>query len=184
MAFYNGYSEAERNKAGSWQNKAVKRGWPSQPPKCIACGQTEGKIIRHLEDYTLPERFEDFAAEDRSIPVCYACHRQIHSRLKNPDSWNAYREEIRAGWRYAPSGSKLFSEQIKHDTRQSKTQHERPTQLILDEIHEGKLCPDGRMPGNSNGPTAIDTAKEAKWRAHKIFVERITDWTPDNIKVE
>jgi hypothetical protein len=50
-----------------------------------------------------------------------------------------------------------------------------PSWLVLDEIAAGNLCPPGRIPGNS---------RTARRGPSQGFINRITDWTNDNIIIE
>jgi hypothetical protein len=167
MDYYNGFKH-ERDASLRHQAKMIRQGkWPKQPIECAACGRNEGKLGRHREDYHQP-----FSETDDCIPLCPQCHYWIHQRLNKPDGWNRYRKEIREGWRY--TGGK----------RSKKVFRGTPTRSLLDEINDGKLCPDGRVPGNSKESTPIDREMEATWRSHKAFIARLTDWTANNILIE
>jgi hypothetical protein len=167
MDWYNGFSPAERDRSGRHSLKMSANGtWPRHPERCVACGRTDGLIQRHVEDYgaILTDR-------DNSIHLCRRCHAWVHARLTKPEKWNEYRKAVREGWRWT-SGSKpkrLFGGV--------------PSRFILDEIDAGKFCPDGRVAGNSKSPTPIDREKEAAWRAHQGFLNRISDWTADNVTI-
>jgi hypothetical protein len=166
--YYNGFSPAERAASGDYLARMRKEGkWSRHPDKCSACGRTEKPIQRHREDYGQP-----FSEADDTIHLCTRCHGWVHRRLKNPQGWNRYRAEIRDGWRYTAG------------KRPQRILGDVPTRFILDEIHEGKLCPDGRIPGNSKVATPIDPKKYAAWKAHKGFLHRISDWTSDNVLIE
>lgn len=163
MDYYNGFTPKERNASIPHQAKMIREGkWPKQPSECAACGRTEGKITRHAEDY-----FQPFPKDDAWFPICPQCHYWIHNRQNKPSGWDAYRKEIREGWRY--TGGK----------NSKKVFRGIPARFLLDEINDGKLCPDGRVPGNSKAATPIDSEAEKKWRAHQRFIDRITDWNAD-----
>jgi hypothetical protein len=57
-----------------------------RPIRCDACGQTEGPIDAHSEDYSEP--FGDHIGEHA---LCYRCHMAIHTREKNPEAWAIYK---------------------------------------------------------------------------------------------
>ncbi len=35
-----------------------------------------------------------------SYPLCFICHMMVHCRFRNFPVWDAYRTNIRKGWRY------------------------------------------------------------------------------------
>lgn len=88
---YNGFSGAERERAGRVQTAAVRDGRLTLPPTCIACGCTPkpGGIIAHLEDYTRPL--------DAVIPVCRPCHHAIHTRFSRYAPFADRRDAAREG---------------------------------------------------------------------------------------
>jgi hypothetical protein len=139
MDWYNGFSPGEREASGRHLHRMVESGqWPAEVEKCVACGRTDGLLQRHREDYSQP-----FSDRDDTIHLCRRCHGWVHARLKKPAKWDRYRGEVRSGWRYS-AGKKSV-----------RTFGGVPSRFILDEIHEGKLCPPGRVPGNSKGPIPI-----------------------------
>jgi hypothetical protein len=139
MDWYNGFSPKEREASGKHLHRMVAAGkWSPSPSECVACGRTDGLLQRHREDYTAP-----FSEKDDTIHLCRRCHGWVHARLAKPEKWNSYRKEVREGWRYS-AGAKP-----------TRTFGGIPSRFILDEIHQGTLCPPGRTPGNSKGPTPI-----------------------------
>lgn len=100
MNSYNGFSGAQRAEAQRWLNEQYAAGTLARPSKCVFCGQTDGPIDAHAEDYSKP-----FGPHLSEFPACYVCHMMIHCRFgsgKGP--WNAYRAMIRAGYKAEPHG--------------------------------------------------------------------------------
>jgi hypothetical protein len=67
--------------------------------------------------------------------------------------WDLYRKLVREGWRLKPFTSRNFPllmvEVSASFKNVKKVQGAPPVRRWLDEIHEGKLCPPGRVPGNA-----------------------------------
>lgn len=104
MKAYNGFTADQRNKAQAWLNKQWANGELKRPTHCHACGQTKGIIDAHAEDYSLP--FE--AGKTDEYHLCYRCHMMVHCRYRNWTAWCQYRDNVRAGVRYAPFYSRSF----------------------------------------------------------------------------
>ncbi len=109
MEAYNGFSGRQRQRAQDWLNREWKSGRLEEPTRCVACGQTEGGIQAHAEDYSEPFR----AGVTDEFHLCKACHHMVHFRSRNPKAWSEYRAKIEAGARKKiPSkrstGSDLF----------------------------------------------------------------------------
>jgi hypothetical protein len=49
---YNGFSGCQRDRAQRWLNKEWDAGGLARSSECVACGQTEGVIQAHAEDYS------------------------------------------------------------------------------------------------------------------------------------
>lgn len=49
---YNGFKGDLRDKSGQFVELLIRDGYLPKPTKCYLCGQTEGRIVYHLEDYT------------------------------------------------------------------------------------------------------------------------------------
>ena len=99
MNSYNGFSPQQRTAAQKWLNKAWAAGTLPRPSKCHGCGQTDGPIDAHAEDYSTP-----FGPHLQAFELCYLCHIMLHCRFRSPGAWNRYRDVIRAGRRYRPQG--------------------------------------------------------------------------------
>ena len=90
MNSYNGFTPSQRVKAQNWLNKQWANGTLARPAKCCACGQTEGLIDAHAEDYSEP--FE--AGKTDQFHLCRKCHMHVHRRFANPQSWLRYKESV------------------------------------------------------------------------------------------
>lgn len=102
---YNGFDHYARMKAGAWQNRHYAAGTLARPTACCACGQTQGAIIHHCEDYSEPFT----VAKTCKYPLCYRCHTAVHCRFKSPAMWLRYRAAINAGVRYAAIPGNSFA---------------------------------------------------------------------------
>lgn len=91
---YNGFSGEQREEAGRFINKQIKAGIIRKPCKCNRCGQTEGIIHAHLEDYTIPVKQEQIEE------LCWRCHMMWHCRFRAPRQVEAYFAEVAAGKRW------------------------------------------------------------------------------------
>lgn len=129
MNSYNGFSGAQRMKAQRWLNEMWGRGLLARPSECTACGQTEGVIDAHTEDYSEP-----FAAgKTDQWPLCYRCHMMLHCRFSAPVAFQRYRKAVAGGIRYEAMTERNFyrlRNQHIHGHRVGWTQHEpRPDAL-------------------------------------------------------
>ena len=96
MRSYNSFTPAQRAKAGQYRKRMIAEGRiPPWPDLCRACGQTEGSMCYHTEDYSEPHGPHIVAFE-----ICYACHMMIHCRHRSFDNWNAYADGCAAGNTY------------------------------------------------------------------------------------
>ena len=95
MDAYNGFPGSQRQRAQNWLNREWKAGRLMRPSKCVACGQTEGEIQAHAEDYSDPFR----AGVTDGFHLCLICHTAVHLRARKPEAWNDYRAKIEAGGR-------------------------------------------------------------------------------------
>lgn len=95
---YNGYSGSQRLKALAWLKKEWAKGTrPKKPCSCDICGQTEGLLAWHSEDYSAP-----FGDNIGRFGLCYTCHMMIHCRYKNPRAWSNYKKAIANGVCFKP----------------------------------------------------------------------------------
>lgn len=96
MKDYNGFSPGQRLKAYRWLQDQYARGARRRPTRCDACGQTEGIIEAHSEDYSAP--YGDHIGE---WSLCYRCHMMVHNRQHAPDAWRQYRAALAGGTIFA-----------------------------------------------------------------------------------
>ncbi|MBH0778807.1 hypothetical protein [Nocardia bovistercoris] len=97
MSAYNGFSGEYRNQVQArLEDKWSSGEWP-RPAECTVCGQAEGAIHGHLEDYSRPETY---------VPLCITCHLILHMRYREPSMWEAYTRWIRDGYRPDPQTQK------------------------------------------------------------------------------
>lgn len=117
MKHYKGWSGQFRSASLKYTNWAKKQGWIENPKKCNRCGQTEGILHLHNEDYdityyTLKEVSERFPVsitkeeieKVNSVlePLCWRCHMMHHSVGRNKEAVAKYFEEIKNGKKWPP----------------------------------------------------------------------------------
>jgi hypothetical protein len=89
---YNGFSGAQRLRALAWVRPQYADGTRERAKICDACGQTDGVLDRHSEDYSEP-----FGDHIGAYGLCYTCHMMVHCRFRSPKAWNLYKEAVAAG---------------------------------------------------------------------------------------
>lgn len=94
---YNGFDHDARMKGYNWLKAEIAAGRRQVPTECEACGQTEGQIAGHSEDYSEP-----FGDHIGKIALCYRCHMAVHTRFKNPEAWATYKQHLREGRIFVP----------------------------------------------------------------------------------
>lgn len=104
---YNGFKGDLRDKSGQFVELLIRDGYLTKPTKCYLCGQTEGRIVYHLEDYT--------DVLNTETPMCFMCHLVLHCCRKGTNDyrsedrkkyWEMYQEACSHGYRkrlYDPS---------------------------------------------------------------------------------
>jgi hypothetical protein len=97
MRSYNGFSPAQRLRALAWLKGEYAAGRRRPPTACDACGQTEGIIEAHSEDYSEP-----FGDHIGAYGLCYRCHMAVHTRFGAWEAWHTYRRLVAAGARFQP----------------------------------------------------------------------------------
>jgi hypothetical protein len=117
MRDYKQWTAQYRKDSLKLTNKAKKMGWIPQPKKCRRCGQEDGILHLHNEDYTVTHvtltdvfnRFpisitpEEIDAINQALePICWRCHMMHHSKHRNKIAVEMYQDEIRRGKRYPP----------------------------------------------------------------------------------
>ncbi len=117
MRKYKKWSAEFRKASLKHTQKAQKMGWIEYPKKCNRCGQTEGIIHTHNEDYdvtfyTLEEVFNRFpiSIEPHEIeklrsvlePLCWRCHMMHHSIHRNKKAVEGYFQQVQNGRQWPP----------------------------------------------------------------------------------
>lgn len=77
MNSYNGFPASQRNAAQAWLNQEWNSGRLARPTQCCSCGQRQGILHAHAEDYSLPF----CAGKTDQYHLCYACHMMVHCRF-------------------------------------------------------------------------------------------------------
>lgn len=92
MNSYNGFEPVQRYRALRWLKAETAAGRRHSPTVCDACGQSEGVIQAHSEDYSEP-----FGDHIGAYGFCYLCHMMIHCRHHDRNRWDQYRQAVREG---------------------------------------------------------------------------------------
>ena len=93
MKSYNGFDAKQRYRALAYHKEQISLGnKPPKPECCHACGQTEGVLVWHSENYSEP--FGDHIGEHG---LCYVCHMMIHCRFRNPRAWRYHIGQVSRG---------------------------------------------------------------------------------------
>jgi len=100
---YNGFTPHFRMQAYRWLMAEYAAGRRGRPVVCDACGQTEGLIEAHSEDYSAP--YGDHIGQHG---LCWTCHMIVHTRFRNPAACEAYRAAVREGAIFQPFPGKAF----------------------------------------------------------------------------
>ena len=140
MNSYNGFRSRQRERALRWLRAQQELGLRARHSRCDACGQTQGIIDDHSEDYREP-----FGDHIGRFGLCYRCHMMVHCRFNHPEAFRAYERQVAAGVRFPPMGGR--------DWRRFKAEHldacfNEPLELgihhgLLADIAAGKYRPNG-----------------------------------------
>ena len=138
---YNGFTGAQRAKAGKWFREQVKaKHRLPAPAECMACGQTGGLLQWHSEDYSEP-----FGPHIGRFGLCYRCHMMVHCRFRAPGAWERYRRELRLGYQFGPIFSADFERFVlEHLSLWNPTGRRFrgiPPRYLLEEIERGEHAP-------------------------------------------
>ena len=74
---------------------AIASGEIPKPHKCNRCGQTQGIIDYHNEDYSHPTKFLE--------QLCFVCHMIHHSERRNPVGRKNYFAYVAFGYQHPPT---------------------------------------------------------------------------------
>lgn len=94
MRSYNGISAQERLASYRKTKQAIAAGIIPPPSKCSECGQTQGRIDYHSEDYHSPTK--------GLVELCARCHLFLHCRFKHSKLYKEYLIEIAHGKMFPP----------------------------------------------------------------------------------
>ncbi|MCG3198579.1 MAG: hypothetical protein GHCLOJNM_03082 [bacterium] len=143
MKSYNGFSPSQRLKALAWLKGEYQSGARRPPVICDSCGQTEGIIDAHSEDYR--EAFGDHIGR---FGLCFACHMMVHVRWSFPQRFHAYAECVASGNRFAPfleRDFQTFRTIFLYDALPERLPSDRATDILL-RIEAGEFLPQGVKP--------------------------------------
>jgi hypothetical protein len=97
LSWYNGFSPDVRMESYRWLQAEIAAGRIEPPSGCQVCGQTDGHLDYHTEDYSRP-----FGANIHAYQLCFLCHMTLHVRHRMPANWQSYIESLEAGAIYRP----------------------------------------------------------------------------------
>jgi hypothetical protein len=142
LGSYNGYTGHQRDKAQKWLNRQWASGALPRPNICRACGQTEGAIDGHAEDYSAP-----FGPHIQGFWLCYRCHLMLHCRFQSSRAFGLYAVAVANGWRWEPVYQRNFTGVIVPMLRTDELPGPRerfapqPDPLLLRDLGMGKYAP-------------------------------------------
>jgi len=88
MKPYKGFSPVERIQGQRVIEKAVAEGRYPKAERCSSCGQKDGRLDYHADDYNLETILE------QTRILCYNCHITHHILHNNPNNQGAHFYEI------------------------------------------------------------------------------------------
>jgi hypothetical protein len=94
LATWKGFNHKQRMAGSKIINDAVREGKLKPSVKCIHCGQIEGKILHHTDNYN-PDEILNCLEE-----ICWQYHWWIHNESCCPTSCKKYWEDIAQGKMY------------------------------------------------------------------------------------
>jgi hypothetical protein len=94
MNYYKGWSPQQRLASLEKTKKAIRDGIIPNPTQCNRCGQTEGIIQYHNNDYS---HHIDYLEQ-----LCWTCHMMLHNEKRNPISHRIYFEFVELGYQGEP----------------------------------------------------------------------------------
>lgn len=151
MNDYNGFTGTERTAAGRVKRAAQKIGAYPYPTRCEACGQSEGVMHSHNEDYADP-----FDAYE----ICYNCHMMLHCRFNNVFKWRRYLDALKEGAVFSPSADwQVFKDRffVANELKPDAYGLQRPSVWLSTLPTERTTTP----------PDLPDWARSAHWRTRE-----------------
>ena len=97
LSTYNGFGPKLRMESFTWQKAKIAAGRIPLPSQCQTCGETEGHLDYHTEDYSKP-----FGLHIVAYQLCFRCHMMLHARYRRRAAWLRYIEQIEAGAWWPP----------------------------------------------------------------------------------
>lgn len=94
MKSYKGWTKEQRLASLKLTKAAIARGEIPPAKKCNRCGQTQGIIQYHNEDYSHPTKYLE--------SLCQRCHLVHHSARRAPEACKRYWDSIKAGKMWPP----------------------------------------------------------------------------------
>lgn len=94
MKPYNGFTHSQRMASHRWLQKQYQADNRIRPSCCDVCGQTDGIIDAHSEDYSTP-----YGDHIGKYGLCYPCHMMIHCRFSAPEAFQRYVDLLLSGKR-------------------------------------------------------------------------------------
>jgi len=94
MNHYKGWTPTQRHNSYEKTKKAIRDGVIPPSTVCERCGETEGKIMYHNEDYSDPIKYLE--------SLCWTCHMMHHNYKRNPKSHKRYFEKVAEGFMAPP----------------------------------------------------------------------------------
>ncbi|MCP5403737.1 MAG: hypothetical protein H6917_15305 [Novosphingobium sp.] len=85
IGWYNGWSPEERRATLPAQKAAIASGELARPTHCSICGCRSNRDWRAEDAVWLHD--ENYADPLAAYPVCRRCHRLLHRRFDDPQSW-------------------------------------------------------------------------------------------------
>lgn len=93
LSDYNGFPGKMREQSLRRVHKLWDSGAVPRPAQCDACGQRDGAIHGHSEDYS---------NDHIHLPLCITCHLILHMRFQQPLLWENYKTMVREGYQGIP----------------------------------------------------------------------------------
>ncbi len=81
--------------AFAWLKREYLLGRRTRPTICEACGQDQGTIMAHSEDYSSP-----YGDHIGRFSLCFRCHMMVHSRGRSSAAFWHYVRQLEDGWVY------------------------------------------------------------------------------------
>lgn len=132
---YREFSVEDRHVSARIYGRRLKSGEvePMDKSECWACGQTEGQIEAHREDYS-------WLGNESLVVLCCRCHRVLHMRDRWPDAWDYYRERVRQGWQWPASRAigTIATDMRSMSVDGAKLVNDPRDRTVLDDIHDDK----------------------------------------------